>query len=318
MSSSLAVPALTPRARRSPWNRRNPERRAPRDWPRGPPGRHAKPPPPPPMSTQPDPHGASGSVPLRRTDPLRAAVFGGSFDPIHVGHTGIAERATDAFRLERVLWIPARRPPHKPDRVLAEDHMRLAMALLATAHRPRWTVLDLELSRPGASYTYDTLLEIPEHLARYTSPRSEGGFADRRRELELFLIIGSDNLPGLPGWRNAEDVLRIARPIVVLRDGDRDAHLAGVRGRVSSEALERIEAGFLELPPLPQSSTAIREALARGEMPEGALAPEVEDFIRAKGLYGFPAGPAGGFPPRGGALAGDGSEGGGHDGEVGP
>lgn len=254
-----------------------------------------------------DPHGASGSVPTRRTDPLRAAVFGGSFDPIHLGHTGIAERATDAFRLERVLWIPARRPPHKPDRILAEDHMRLAMTLLATAHRPRWTVLDLELSRPGQSYTYDTLLEIPEHLARYTSPRSEGGFAERRRELELFLIIGSDNLHGLPGWRNAEDVLRLARPIVVLREGTRDAHLADLRGRMSMDALERIEAGFLELPPLPQSSTVIREALARGEMPDGALAPEVEDFIRGKGLYGFPAAPAGGALPRGDGRTADGT-----------
>ena len=270
------------------------------------------------MTGRPDPHGASGSVPARRTDPLRAAVFGGSFDPIHVGHTGIAERATEAFQLERVLWIPARRPPHKPDRVLAEDHMRLAMTLLATAHRPRWTVLDLELSRPGASYTYDTLLEIPEHLARYTSPRSEGGFADRRRELELFLIIGSDNLPGLPGWRNAEDMLRIARPIVVLREGTREAHLAGVRGRMSAEALERIEAGFLELPPLPQSSTAIREALTRGEMPDGALSPEVEDFIRAKGLYGFPPAPAGGFPSGGDAPAGDGSAAWAPDEEAGP
>lgn len=270
------------------------------------------------MTGHPDPHGASGSVPARRTDPLRAAVFGGSFDPIHMGHTGVAERATDAFQLERVLWIPARRPPHKPDRTLADDHMRLAMALLATAHRPRWTVLDLELSRPGASYTYDTLLEIPEHLARYTTPRSQGGFAERRRELELFLILGSDNLPGLPGWKNAEDVLRIARPIVVLRDGDRDAHLAAVRGRLSTETLERIEAGFLELPPLPQSSTAIREALARGEMPEGALSSEVQDFIRAKGLYGFPAAPAGGFPSGGETLAGDGSEGPCQDEEVGP
>lgn len=245
-----------------------------------------------------DPHGASGSAPSRRTDPLRAAVFGGSFDPIHLGHTGVAERATEAFGLERILWIPAGRPPHKPDRILAEDHMRMAMTLLATAHRPRWTVLDLELNRPGQSYTYDTLLEIPEHLQRYTSPRSEGGLPDGRRELELFLVIGSDNLPGLPGWRNAEDVVRIARPIVVLREGTRDAHLAGVRGRMSEEAIERIEAGFLELPPLPQSSTSIREALSRGEMPEDALDPVVADFIRAKGLYGFPAEPAGGFPPR--------------------
>lgn len=248
------------------------------------------------MSTSPDPYGASGREPARRTDPLRAAVFGGSFDPIHLGHTGVAERATEAFGLERILWIPAARPPHKPDRVLAADHLRLAMTLLATAHRPRWTVLDIEMSRPGASYTYDTLLEIPEHLVRYTRPRSEGGYAPARRKLELFLIIGSDNLPGLPRWRNAEDVVRIARPIVVLREGTRDAHLEGVRGRMSEEAIERIEAGFLELPPLPQSSTSIRESLARGIVPEGAMDPAVVDFVRAQGLYGFPEEPAGGFP----------------------
>lgn len=245
----------------------------------------------------------------RRSGPLRAAVFGGSFDPIHLGHIGVAERATEAFDLERILWVPAGRPPHKPDRNLAPDPMRLAMAMLATAAHPRWTVLTLELRRPGASYTYDTLLEVPEHLERYTRSKAQGGYADKPRPLELFLILGSDNLPGLPGWRNAEDVVRIARPIVVLREGTAAAHLDGLRGRMSDEALERIEAGFLELPPLPHSSTAIREALQRGEMPEGALDPAVADFIRAKGLYGFPVQPVEGIPgprPPLGAEGGDG------------
>ena len=121
-------------------------------------------------------------------------------------------------------------------------------------------------------------------------PRKDGGIAKRRRELELFMIVGSDNLPGLPGWKNAEDVLALARPIVAWREGDPEVHLGALEGRVTGEALRRLREGFLRLPPLPQSSTEIRESLARGEVPEGALDRAVLEFIVEKGLYGWPAG----------------------------
>lgn len=225
----------------------------------------------------------------RHLRPLRLGVFGGSFDPVHAGHVSVAERAQEAFDLERVFWIPARRPPHKPDHELAADGLRLAMTMIATVHDRSWEVLSLEMEREGPSYTYDTLLALEDVAKRYTLPRKDGGLARRKRDLELFLILGSDNLPGLPGWRNAEDVLSIAQPIVVWRgDGDPEDLLGAVAGRLSDRALERVRRGFLEVPPNPHSATEIRAALARGEVPEGALEYEVLELIAEHGLYGWP------------------------------
>ena len=218
------------------------------------------------------------------------AVFGGSFDPLHVGHMAVAHRAMDVFSIERVLWIPAGRPPHKLDRELAPDAVRLAMTMLATIGTRGWDTWGGELDRDGPSYTYDTLLEIPDVVRPRLFPKSEGGTAKERRELELFLIIGSDNLPGLPSWRNAEDVVQLAQPIVAWRDGEPDELLRSIDGRMSDGAIERIHAGFMRHPPVPFSSTEIRAALAKGEIPEGALHEELEEFIVEKGLYDWPRG----------------------------
>lgn len=230
-------------------------------------------------------------------EPLRAAVFGGSFDPVHAGHLEVARRAQAAFNLERVLFIPAAQPPHKLDRQLAEPHLRLAATLIATALEPSWEVLALELGREGPSFTYDTLLEIPDTLRHRLVPKKDGGIAKRKRDLELFLILGSDNLPGLPGWRNAEDIVAMAQPIVIWRgqsEGDPegttpDSLVAGLRGKLSDAAIERIRRGFLTLDPYPMSSTRIRAALSKGDVPHGAVDDEVLEFLIEHGMYGWPA-----------------------------
>lgn len=221
-------------------------------------------------------------------DIYRVAVFGGSFDPIHKGHIATAERAMEQFGLNRVLWVPAKRPPHKLDKELAPDHVRLAMTLLATMGHRGWQVLTLEFNREGPSYTYDTLLEAPEWIGRYLKSREDGGLAPRQRKLELYFIIGSDNLPGLPGWKNAEDVISMAQPIIAWRHGDPDKLVAELEGRLSTEALARVARGFMRLPPLPHSSTAIRASLQRGHAPVGALNGEVLEYIQEHGLYGWP------------------------------
>lgn len=230
---------------------------------------------------------------------IRVGVFGGSFDPVHTGHFLTAKRAEEAFGLQRIVWVPAGQPPHKPDRQLAPDHMRLYMAMLAIAFEPDWEVSTAEFEREGPSYTYDTLLQLLDVLEhRYRAQRS-GDWSVPKRRVDLFLIIGTDNLPGLPGWRNAEDVVRIAQPIVAQRE-ERDPGeiLEGIRGRMSAEAIERIERGLMRVPPAPQSSTAIREALARGEAPaEGAVLDEVLDFIVEQRLYGWPEGVPSPVPP---------------------
>ena len=227
-------------------------------------------------------------------EPLRAAVFGGSFDPVHEGHLEVARRAQEAFQLERVLFIPAAQPPHKQGRQLAEPHLRLGATMIATALEPSWEVLAIELAREGLSYTYDTLLEIPDHLKFRLVTKKDGGIAKRKRELELFLILGSDNLPGLPGWHNVEDILSMAQPIVVWRGdesgdgGTAESSITELEGRLSSKAIERLRKGLISLPPYPMSSTEIRSSLAEGILPEGAMDPEVLEFLLEQGMYGWP------------------------------
>ena len=236
-------------------------------------------------------------------EPLRAAVFGGSFDPVHEGHLEVARRAQEAFQLERVLFIPAAQPPHKQGRTLAEPHLRLAATMIATALEPSWEVLAIELAREGLSYTYDTLLEVPEHLKFRLVTQKDGGIAKRRRDLELFLIIGSDNLPGLPGWHRAEDILTLAQPIVVWRGDPGDAGatpeslISDLEGKLSLTAIERLKRGLISLPPYPMSSTEIRGTLAQGVLPESGMHPELLEFLIEQGMYGWPEGVANPFVP---------------------
>lgn len=198
----------------------------------------------------------------------RVALFGGSFDPVHRAHLEVARRATEAFDLDLVVFTPAAEPPHKLGKELAPGAARLAMLERATADRADWIVSDAELRREGPSYTVDTLEEM-----------AAGG------DVELHLILGSDNLPGLPGWKDVERVLTLATPIVVWRDETPDAHLAGLEGALAPALLERVAAGFLRLPPVPMSATEVRRSAARGRLDRDALPDGVAEIILSEGLY---------------------------------
>ena len=233
----------------------------------------------------------------------RLGLFGGSFDPIHGGHLYVARAAQRAHQLDRVIFVPAARPPHKPGRELASGPHRLAMVELAIAAEASWSACDLELYRPGPSYTIDTVLELPARV----------GEAD---DVELFLILGSDNLPGLPSWWRVDELLERVHPIVVPR-GAQSASTAGestgagpwprsvsdeaVPGEADGaqepdhDALEmpvglpakwraKLARGILDVPTAPGRSTDLRAALAAGEVPRD-LPVEVLDYIREHGLY---------------------------------
>jgi nicotinate-nucleotide adenylyltransferase len=202
----------------------------------------------------------------------RLGLFGGSFDPIHAGHLHVARAACAAFDLDQLVFVPAARPPHKPGRVLAAGADRLAMVDLAIAGEARWSSSDIELKRSGPSYTIDTLRALPAAL----------GVAP---DAELFLVIGSDNLPGLPGWRDARELLSFAQPIVVLRAGD-EAHFDGIRDLDLEPALlERLERGLLRLPPAAGRSTELREGIQAGAAPGEEVPARVREYITVKGLY---------------------------------
>jgi nicotinate-nucleotide adenylyltransferase len=204
----------------------------------------------------------------------RLGVFGGSFDPIHRGHLHAARAAQEAFDLDRVVFVPARRSPFKADREPAPGAERLAMVELAIAGEPSWSASALELERPGPSYTLDTVRRIRAALGEPPAT-------------ELWLILGSDQLEGLPGWRGVEELLREAHPIVVRRDGDPDLSLARIASRLPAPLVRRLREGLLRDAPVPVSSSELREGALSGPEAGRLVPPEVLAYARARGLYGL-------------------------------
>lgn len=204
----------------------------------------------------------------------RLGVFGGTFDPVHAGHLHAARAALSGRELDHVLFVPAARSPHKLGAPRAGADERLHMLRLALAGEPAFSASDLELARGAPSYTVDTLRE----LARLRAGVPGG---------ELYLVLGSDNLPGLADWRDAEEVLALARPVVVPRTGA--APPASSLERLSPAARRRLAEGRLEVPPVDAEATDLRERLARDP---AAAAPELSasvlEYLRGEPIYRRP------------------------------
>lgn len=203
--------------------------------------------------------------------PLRLGILGGSFDPPHLGHLHAARAAREAFGLDRVLWIPAARPPHKPGRRLVDGAHRVALVQLLIADEPGFAVDERELGRAGPSFTVDTLREL----------RQEAGDS----ETQLHLILGTDNLVGLPKWRDVETILSMAQPIVIHRDGVASEILERECAGLSPAALEGLRAGLVEVAPVEVSSTQLREELEVGGVPSVLLPEALRTYIAREGLY---------------------------------
>jgi nicotinate-nucleotide adenylyltransferase len=134
----------------------------------------------------------------------RIGLFGGSFDPVHVGHLLVAQAAREEFKLDRVFFIAAAQSPLKPDHTPAPAELRLRMLRLALAGETKGEVDDQEIRRGGPSYTIDT---VRAYRQRY--PKSA-----------LFYIIGADHVPLLPKWRAADELATLVEFLVVPRPGD--------------------------------------------------------------------------------------------------
>jgi nicotinate-nucleotide adenylyltransferase len=191
---------------------------------------------------------------------VKLGVMGGTFDPIHLGHLRAAENAREELGLDRVLFVPAARPPHRPDR-LASPLDRFAMVALATFDHPAFVASDLELRRDGPSYTVDTLRAL----------RGE------RPHDELFLIVGSDTFPEMASWREPEALLALCTVAVVARPGDDAA--AGPADPPPPNAVS------LSGPGLPISASAIRERVREGRSVRYLVPEGVADYIQKRGLY---------------------------------
>ncbi|MEL7061790.1 MAG: nicotinate-nucleotide adenylyltransferase [Acidobacteriota bacterium] len=200
----------------------------------------------------------------------RVGVFGGTFDPIHRGHVEPVRRAADRLRLDRVLYLPTARPPHKSRR-LAPAWARFAMAELALLDDSRLWVSPLEMETDAPSFTIDTV----ERLRR------------ERPEAHLFYLVGADSLRSLPSWRRWQDLLAAIEFVVLERPEAPLEHET-----LAPEVQQALEAGRIhrvDNPPIALASTDIRRRLARGSAPPAsALDPRVLNYVQKYDLYREP------------------------------
>jgi nicotinate-nucleotide adenylyltransferase len=185
----------------------------------------------------------------------KIALFGGTFDPVHVGHVHLAETARDQFGLDELRFIPCRISPHKQETIPASAEDRLEMLRLATEGLPWAVVDDFELQREGPSYSWQTAKAM----------------AERFPEARMFWIMGGDQWDALSKWEHPERLADCVEFIVFTR-GKELKHRDGF-------VLHALEGGH------PASATVIREACARGEMKHRWLTPAVSRWISEHHLY---------------------------------
>ena len=190
----------------------------------------------------------------------RIGIFGGTFDPIHLGHLLLAETARRLLALTRVLFIPARVPPHKSV-VATSPEQRYRMVDLACDDNPHFEVSDLEIRREGPSYTVETL----RALMRAATP-----------DTKHFLLIGADSASDLESWKDYDALLDESAVVVLGRPGHEATNLAPA-------ALGRLT--FLDTPLVQISSSEIRRLAGRGDSIRYLVTDPVERYIRSEGLY---------------------------------
>jgi len=210
-------------------------------------------------------------------------ILGGTFDPIHFGHLRLAEEMAEAIGLERVLFIPAGRPPHRGAPRTEAAH-RLEMVRRAVAGNPHFAADAREVTSPRPSYTVDTLTGLRAEL---------------NQEQPLWLLLGADAFLELPTWHEWRQLFELANIAVAARPGARPLQFNDLTEPLKSEVLKRQVASsraagpagsvqLRQMTPLDISATAIRDTLARHGSARYLLPDAVLDYIHEHQLYTHP------------------------------
>ena len=193
----------------------------------------------------------------------RIALYGGTFDPVHLGHVEVARKVLELFEIEKVVFIPAQIAPHKIGRPITEPIHRYAMLALATQDDPRLVISTFELDAPDRRYTVDTITEFQRRLGEGT---------------ELFFIMGADSWSEITTWRDWERLLKMTNHIVVTRPG----YEVSPAPPGLSERVFFTDAVMKDI-----SATNIRRLAHEGRVDElEKLVPKkVVDYIKKYGIY---------------------------------
>lgn len=195
---------------------------------------------------------------------MRLGLFGGTFDPPHIGHLHLAAAARDQLALDRVLWIVTADPPHKDD-TISPVAQRLALVAAAIGGQPSFELSRVEIDRPGPHYAADTVALL---AAQYPAA-------------DLVYLMGGDSLRDLPTWNRPRTLLAHCTLGVLRRPGDAvdlaalEGPLPGITPRVA----------FIDIPLIPVSASTVRRNVAAGLPIAGLVPPAVEAQIAALGMY---------------------------------
>lgn len=190
---------------------------------------------------------------------MRVGVFGGTFDPPHIGHSIVATEVLVAASLDRVLWVPVSLPPHKAHRTITPGDVRRRLVAAAIRDDPRFELCDLELERGGVSYTVDTLRKLKTDHPDWS----------------LSLIVGADLVRGFASWKEPQAITELAEVIVIPRPGA-DLPSEGDGGP-----------GLRTVPVTPVGicSSQVRQRIERNLAVRDMVAPTVMTIIEGEGLY---------------------------------
>ena len=191
---------------------------------------------------------------------MRICIFGGTFDPPHIGHLLVAQTVCEAEKFDKILFMPANKPPHKESISGVED--RLAMLNIAIEGNPNFEISDMEIKRGGISYTIDTLRDMKSSVIK--------------EEDELFYLIGSDSLLELSQWKEPRGILKNCNVVVAIRPGFRPSD-------IPAWILHRIQ--FANIPRFEISSSNIRARWRENKTIRYLVTLPVWEYINQNKLY---------------------------------
>ncbi len=191
---------------------------------------------------------------------MRICLFGGTFDPPHIGHLLIAQTVCEAEHFDKIIFIPAYQPPHKTEITPVDD--RLKMLKIAVKGNPNFEISDIEIKRGGVSYTIDTVKAVKKELG-----------TDKK---DLFYLIGSDSLLNFHNWKDPKNILDECQVIVAIRPGFRPSD-------IPSWILHRIQ--FANIPRFEISSSNIRHRWVENKTIRYMVTLPVWDYINENNLY---------------------------------
>lgn len=199
---------------------------------------------------------------------MKIGICGGTFDPVHVAHLAVAELVREEFALDKVLFIPSGKPPHKDLASVTDPNHRLKMVQCAVSSNPNFEAVSIEVERRGYTYTIDTLKQLQELYPKGT---------------EFYYIIGADVVMDLLKWKRSEEVFALTSFIALMRPGFQDEEFKTRLAYLKKEYGAKIT-GF-EAPLIEISSTLIRDRLKNGKSVKYFITEPVEGYIKKNKLY---------------------------------